>query len=82
MTTVKRVVGVISLMVAVALLVWSVSEFVPTCVQYGAVPDERTCSGQPGLGVLLALVAVTLAGAGLRILSTDRDPASRPAPRP
>lgn len=68
----KLVAGIVLLLVALGLLVWSISEFVPTCVQYGAVPDERTCSGRPGLGLLLAMLAVTLAGAGLRILSTDR----------
>lgn len=68
----RLVVGILSLMLAVALLVWSISEFVPTCLQYGAVPDERTCSGGSGLGVLLALSAVTLAAAALRILSTER----------
>jgi hypothetical protein len=57
-------------MAAVALMVWSISRFVPTCVHYGAVPDERTCSGQPALGILLAMVAVTLAAAAMRILST------------
>jgi hypothetical protein len=71
---VKLVVGILSLMVAVALLVWSISEFVPTCVQYGAVPDERRCSGGSGLGVLLSMVAMTLAAAALRILSSDRQP--------
>jgi hypothetical protein len=69
---VKLVAGILLLSVALALLVWSISGFVPTCVQYGAVPDERTCSGQPALGLLLALVSVTLLGAALRILSTDR----------
>ncbi len=68
----KLIVGIVSLLVAAALVVWSISRFVPTCVQYGAVPDERTCSGQPGLGLLLAMVAVTLAAAALRILSTGR----------
>jgi hypothetical protein len=69
---VKLVVGILSLIVAAVLMVWSISEFVPRCVQYGAVADERTCSGQPGFGVLLAMAAVTLAAAALRILSTDR----------
>jgi hypothetical protein len=68
----KLMVGILSLMVAAAFLVWSILEFVPSCAQYGAVWDELTCSGQPSLGVLLALVSVTLAGAGLRILSPDR----------
>jgi hypothetical protein len=72
---VKLVVGILSLLVAAALLVWSISEFVPTCVQYGAVPDERTCSGRPAVGVLLTLIAVTLAAGALRILSSDREPA-------
>jgi hypothetical protein len=75
---VKLMFGIVSLVVAAALIVWSILEFVPTCVQYGAVPDERTCSGHPALGVLLAMVAVTLAAVALRILSTDRDPATRP----
>ena len=72
---VKLVVGILSLVVAVAFLVWSILEFVPTCAQYGAVSDERACSGQPSLGVLLTLVSVTLAAAALRILSTDHRPA-------
>ena len=70
----KLVIGILSLMGAAALLVRSILEFVPTCVQYGAVPDEQTCSGQPALGILLAMAAVTLAAAALRILSSDRQP--------
>ena len=73
-----KLIGILLLLVAVALMVWSIQEFIPTCVQYGVAPGERTCSGQPAVGIFIAMAAVTLAAAALRILSSDRQPATRP----
>jgi hypothetical protein len=73
----KLVVGILSLMVAAALLARSIVDFVPDCETVAGikklVPPETTCKSLTGLAILLAMLGVTLAAAALRILSTDRD---------
>ncbi len=80
----KLLVGILSLMVAAALVARSIVAFVPDCETIAGikklVSPETTCTSQAGLGILLALVGLTLAGAALRILSTEPRAAERSDP--
>ena len=82
----KLIVGILVLMVAAALFARSLVDFIPDCETVPGikrlVSPETTCTSLTGLAILLALGAAILAGAGLRILSSDRRPATRPTTSP
>ena len=80
----KLVAGILSLLVAAVLVARSIVALVPDCETIAGikrlVSPETTCTSQTGLGILLALAAVTIAAAALRILSHDRRPRAETSP--